>query len=178
MSRRLPLIGLCVVGALIAATAQGRPYNIGRKASTAEIRNRDISLAPDGTGLPLGRGTAIQGRAVYRAKCAGCHGVRGQGSAVMPALVGGRGTLASEEPLPTVGSYWPYATTVWDYIHRAMPYQNPGTLTSNEVYSVTAYVLFANKIIKQHDELNEQTLPKVKMPNRSGFIRDPRPDVQ
>ncbi len=175
---RFLAVVVCFVAAIAIALAQAPRYNIGTPATPEEIRARDISVAPDGTGLPVGHGTAIQGRAVYGAKCAGCHGKRGQGSAAMPALAGGRGTLASDDPLPTVGSYWPYATTVWDYIHRGMPYQNPGSLTPNQVYSVTAYVLFMNKIIEADFELNQDTLPKVKMPNRDGFVSDPRPDVR
>jgi hypothetical protein len=178
MSRLRPLVMFCLVAGGVLALAQQIHYGVARPASPEQIRARDISVAPDGTGLSTGHGTAFQGRALYMAKCAGCHGKRGQGSAVIPALVGGRGTLASDEPILTVGSYWPCATTVWDYIHRAMPYQNPGSLTPNQVYSITAYVLFMNQIIGEREELNETTMPEVKMPNRNGFIPDPRPDVK
>ena len=178
MFRTLSL-GICfVIAAIVPAAAQARRYNLGRSATTEEIRARDISVAPDGTGLPAGSGTAAQGRAVYKAKCATCHGERGVGSADFPALVGGRGTLASDKPLPTVGSYWTYATTLWDYIRRAMPYQRPGSLRPDEVYSVTAYVLFMNGIVAQRQELSKESLPKVRMPNHDGFIPDRRPDVQ
>ncbi len=177
---RAPLLAgaVCCVGAIAIALAQTSRYNIGTPLTPEEIRSWDISVAPDGTGLPPGHGTAIQGRAVYMAKCAACHGRRGQGSAVMPALVGGRGSLASNDPVPTVGSYWPYATTVWDYIHRAMPYQNPGSLTPNQVYSLTAYILYMNNIVGEHEEVDQRTLPKIKMPNRHGFVPDPRPDLK
>ena len=178
MSSTPLLLGVCAIGALVFAIAQGPRYGVGRSASAEEIRDANVDVAPNGAGLPAGHGTALQGRAVYRAKCAGCHGERGQGGPVYPALVGGRGTLASDQPLPTVGSYWPYATTLWDYIHRAMPYQNPGSLTSTEVYSVTAYVLFMNRIVGEHEELNDRTLPEVRMPNRNGFVPDPRPDAR
>lgn len=177
MSRAFQLLGFCLVGALLLAPAQGPPYNIGRTASAEEIRSRDISVAPNGAGLPTGYGTAVEGRALYIAKCSNCHRRHGEGSADFPSLVGGRRSLAGDKPVPTVASYWPCATTLWDYIHRAMPYQNPGSLTPNQVYSVTAYILFMNKIIGEHDELNEWTLPKVRMPNRDGFVTDPRPDV-
>lgn len=169
---------LCVLGFLGACVfAQGGRYNIGREATPEEVRGRDISVRPDGLGLPPGHGTPDEGRRVYGAKCSSCHGDRGEGTAHYPALVGGQDSLTSAKPLLTVGSYWPYATTVWDHIHRTMPYTEPGTLTPNETYSVTAYVLFLNKIIDEHQELNEKTLPKVKMPNRDGFVPDPRPDI-
>ena len=169
---------LCVVGFLATCVlAQAGRYNIGREASTDEVRARDISVRPDGLGLPSGHGTPHEGGPVYAAKCSSCHGDRGEGTVHYPALVGGQGSLTRAKPLLTVGSYWPYATTVWDHIHRTMPYTEPGTLTSNETYSVTAYILSLNGIIDEHQELNEKTLPKVKMPNREGFVPDPRPDI-
>lgn len=164
----------CVV--LAVAVADGRRYNIGHVASPEEIRAAGISVPPDGAGLPPGSGNAIEGRLVYKTHCAACHGTKGEGSAY-PALVGGRGTLKSNEPVLTVGSYWPYATTVWDYINRAMPYTDAGSLTPQQVYSVTAYILFMNGIVGERDELNKLSLPKVRMPNRDGFTSDPRPDV-
>lgn len=178
MFRLQLLVTFCFVAGGSLALAQQIHYGVGRPASPEQIRARDISVAPDGTGLPAGHGTAARGRALFAAKCASCHGERGEGSADFPALAGGRGTLASHEPVLTVGSYWPCATTVWDYIHRAMPYQSPGSLTPDEVYSITAYVLFMNQIVGEREELNEKTLPEMKMPNRDGFIPDPRPDVK
>jgi cytochrome c len=172
----LLVISLLVFAA--AVFAQQLLSGVGKPATAEEIRARDITAFPDGRGLPAGHGTAEQGRVVYQAKCASCHGERGQGTGDFPALAGGLGTLAGPEPNPTVGSYWPYATTVWDYVHRAMPYQSPGSLSSDQIYSVTAYILYMNKIIGEHDELNKETLPKVKMPNRNGFMPDPRPDVK
>jgi S-disulfanyl-L-cysteine oxidoreductase SoxD len=170
---------LCVMGFLVACVfAQAGRYNIGREATPEEVRARDISVRPDGVGLPSGHGTPDEGRRVYAAKCSSCHGEHGEGSAHYPALVGGQGTLTSAKPLRTVGSYWPYATTVWDHIHRTMPYTEPGTLTPNETYSVTAYILFLNGIVDARLELNEKTLPKVRMPNRGGFVSDPRPDTE
>lgn len=178
MFRLRSLAVLCLVAGGVLALAQQIHYGVAKPATPEEIRARGISVAPDGMGLPIGHGTAVQGRSVYMARCAGCHGKRGQGSSVNPALVGGRGTLTTDKPLATVGSYWPYATTLWDYIHRAMPYQNPGSLTSDQVYSVTAYILFMNQIVGEREELNKATLPKVRMPNRNGFVPDPRPDVK
>ncbi len=169
---------LCVPALLAAwVFAQAGRYNIGREATREEVRAGDISVRLDGVGLPSGHGTPDEGRRIYAAKCSSCHGDRGEGTAHYPALVGGQGSLTSAKPLRTVGSYWPYATTVWDHIHRTMPYTEPGTLTPNETYSVTAYILFLNGIVDEHLELNEKTLPKVKMPNRDGFVADPRPDI-
>ncbi len=165
-----------VVFAVCALSQQRR--NPGRPATPEEIRTRDITILPDGTGLPSGQGTATEGRILYLQKCASCHGERGEGNAYFPALAGGLGTLSSGQANPTIGSYWPYATTVWDYIHRAMPYQSPGTLGSNEAYSLTAYILYLNKIVGENEPLNSQTLPKIQMPNRSGFMPDSRPDTK
>jgi hypothetical protein len=152
-------------------------YGVGRPATAEEIQSRAISIARDGTGLPAGHGTAEEGRTIYTANCASCHGDRGQGAGDYPQLVGGVGSLKSNQPILTVGSYWPYATTIWDYTRRAMPYQRPGTLTPNETYALTAYVLHLNGIVDEKTELNETTLPSVKMPNRDGFALEPQPSV-
>ena len=161
------------------ATPLPTRYGIGRPATAEEIAVRDISVSPSGAGLPAGSGTAAQGRPLYEQRCAGCHGLRGDGVGDdYPALAGGSGTLATSNPIQTVGSYWPYATTVWDYIHRAMPYDTPGTLHPDEVYAITAYVLFLNGIVSEVAALDAHSLPAARMPNRDGFIRDPRPDVR
>jgi mono/diheme cytochrome c family protein len=153
-------------------------YGLGRAAITADFTKHDYLVGPKGQGLPKGRGNGAQGRSVYMQSCVACHGLRGEGTSEYPTLVGGQGTLKSDKALPTVGSYWPYATTVWDYVNRAMPYQDPGTLKPDEVYAVTAYLLTMNGIVSPDFELNENTLPAVKMPNRNGFVPDPRPDVK
>jgi len=146
-------------------------------APTAEeLRQWDISVAPDGVGLPEGQGTAAQGREIYANRCSKCHGAKGEGGDSVP-LAGGQGTLKSPKPLRTVGSYWPYATTIWDYVNRAMPFKNPGTLTHDQVYAVTGYVLFLNGLVGENDVIDAKSLPKVKMPNRDGFVKDPRPDT-
>lgn len=168
------LLAAAVCQAVRADTAR---YHVGRPATAEDIRAAGVSVAADGSGLPAGSGTALQGRPLYNANCAACHGSHGEGNDLYPALVGGRGTLRSDHPNLTVGSYWPYATTIWDYINRAMPYQRPGSLTATQVYSLTAYLLFMNKIIGERDVLDQNTLPKVRMPNRDGFVSDPRPDV-
>lgn len=177
MNKTASLISGAFVALAIAAVGQSQQYKLGRPATAEEIRSLDISVAPDGSGLPKGRGTVVEGGRIYEKLCANCHGDRGQGMLQYPALAGGEGTLKSSNPVRTVGSYWPYATTVWDYIHRKMPYTRPGTLTPDETYSVTAFLLYLNGILEKGAELNETTLPRVKMPNRNGFVRDPRPDA-
>ncbi len=175
---RIAILASAVLAVGFALMAERAPrYNLGRPATPEEIRKRDISVAPDGTGLPVGHGTVEQGRYIYKVLCANCHGDHGQGVGDYPALAGGQGTLKSADPVLTVGSYWPYATTVWDYTHRAMPYQRPGTLSADETYALTAFILYMNDIVEDKAELNEKTLPQIKMPNRDGFVPDPRPDV-
>jgi S-disulfanyl-L-cysteine oxidoreductase SoxD len=156
--------------------AQSAAFGVGRPPSREEIRDLGSAIAPDGTGLPEGSGTVTAGREVFAGQCARCHGPRAQGD-VGPVLVGGQGTLATARPLKTVGSFWPYATTLWDYINRAMPFDKPGLLKPSEVYAVAAYILNLNGIIGDNDIMDAKTLPKVKMPNRDGFVADPRPDV-
>jgi S-disulfanyl-L-cysteine oxidoreductase SoxD len=153
-------------------------HGLGREATTQDFAKRGYLVGPKGSGLPKGHGTAKEGRAIYLQSCAACHGQHGEGTNDYPALVGGKGSLATDKPFPTVGSYWPYATTVWDYVNRAMPYTSPGTLKPDEVYAVTAYLLALNGIVPEFFELNEKTLADVKMPNRDGFVPDPRPDVK
>jgi len=159
-----------------ALAAQSPKYGAGRPATPEEIRNLGGAIAPDGTGLPEGSGTVAAGRAVFATKCSRCHGEKGEGS-VGPALMGGQGTLSSAKPIKTVGSFWPYATTVWDYTNRAMPFDQPGLLKPPEVYAVVAYILNLNGIIGNDQVMDAKSLPKVKMPNRDGFVADPRPDT-
>lgn len=161
---------------VFAFCAFSQKYHVGRAATPNEIKAADQFMAPDGTGLPPGKGTAAEGRDTYDRRCSRCHGKQGQGDEEGP-LVGGKGTLATAKPLKTVGSYWPHATTIYDYVHRAMPFDNPGLLDENQTYSVVALILHMNGIIGEKDEMNAQTLPKVKMPNRDGFIKDTRPDT-
>jgi cytochrome c len=169
--------------AVPASQAQLPTYGVGRTPTAEEIKAWDVTIAPDGKGLPPGSGTAIQGESIYATRCASCHGERGQSPKYDPAatrrtiLVGGRGTLTSEKPVLTIGSYWPYATTLWSYINRAQPFDEPGSLTHEQVYAVTAYLLYLNGIIGESDVLDARTLPAVRMPNRDGFVPDPRPDV-
>jgi cytochrome c len=165
----LVLAGLVLVSGGCAGTTAPETPNLGRAATPAEVAGWDISIAPDGRGLPSGRGTSAEGALVYAQKCQACHGEKGV-NGPNDRLVGGQGTLGSKTPVRTVGSYWPYATTVFDYVRRAMPYAQPQSLTDDETYAVTAYLLSLNGIIGDHDEMNAQTLPKVKMPNQASFI--------
>lgn len=155
--------------------AQSPTYGLGRAPSQDEIKSWDMAVGPEGKELPPGSGSAAEGAKIYAAQCAACHGKTGK-EGPNDVLVGGQGTLNTSKPVKTIGSYWPYATTVWDYINRAMPYNKPGSLKPDEVYSLTAYLLTLNGIIKEGDVMNAKTLPEVKMPNRNGFIGDPRPD--
>jgi cytochrome c len=158
------------------AAAQSPKYGVGRAPTADEVRQWAISVSPDGKGLPEGRGSAAEARDIFANRCARCHGSRGEGAESV-AIVGGRGTLQSPKPLKTVGSFWPYAPTLFDYVNRAMPFDKPGTLGTNQVYALTAYVLFLNGIVQEGDVMDARTLPKVRMPNRDGFVKDPRPDV-
>ena len=161
---------MCFAGAALLASGTGQAApDFGRPATADELAVWDISIPPDGRGLPPGSGTVKQGAAVYTAKCLACHGEKGVGKPA-DALVGGIGTLATATPLKTVGSYWPYATTLFDYVRRAMPYDRPMSLSSDEVYAVSAYVLSLNGIITEDATMDAGTLPKVKMPNRNGFV--------
>jgi S-disulfanyl-L-cysteine oxidoreductase SoxD len=156
--------------------AQSQTFGVGRTPSPEEIRDLGSAIAPDGQGLPAGSGSVSEGRAVFAAQCARCHGPTGEGD-VGARLVGGQGTLRTPRPLKTVGSFWPYATTLWDYINRAMPFDKPGALSPSEVYAASAFILNLNGIIGETQVMDAQTLPKVRMPNRDGFVPDSRPDV-
>jgi len=147
-------------------------YDFGRPATIEEMKLWDIDVRPDGKGLPEGSGTVAHGKSVYEENCEACHGPNGQGG-IKDRLAGGQGSLGTENPIKTVGSYWPYATTLFDYIHRAMPYQAPGSLSVDDTYAVAAYILNLNGILSSDGTLDRNTLPAIKMPNREGFIPDP-----
>ncbi len=170
MLRRLAVCAAMFVA--VPALAQAPQF--GQPIASADIALWDISIGPDGAGLPPGRGTPTQGESVYAAKCQACHGEKGAGGP-NDALVGGMGSLApGKVPVKTVGSYWPYATTLFDYVRRAMPFSEPKSLTSDEVYAVSAYILNLNGIVGSNEVLDAQSLPKLRMPNRDGFIPFPR----
>jgi mono/diheme cytochrome c family protein len=153
-------------------------YGFGQPASAEEIAGWDIDVAADGNGLPAGSGTVAQGKELYDRLGAKCHGAKGEGGEGGPPLVGGIGSLNSDTPLKTVGSYWPHAPVLYDYIHRAMPADKPQSLKPNEVYALCAYLLYLNGIVAEDAVMDAQTLPQVVMPNHAGFTSpDPRPDV-
>ena len=168
------LIGLFLF--TLSAQTPGK-LNIGRIAVEKDIAARDKFITPEGNGLPAGRGTALEGKLIFERRCAKCHGQKGEG-ADDPALAGGVGSLGQPKELRTVGSYWPHAPGVWDYVNRAMPFKDPGSLTADQTYAVVAYVLYLNKLFDEGEELNAKSLVKIKMPNKDGFIKDPRPDVK
>ncbi|MGH8178711.1 MAG: c-type cytochrome [Steroidobacter sp.] len=170
------VIAMRFVAGEAAAAGEKESFGIGRRVSESELAGWNIDVAPDGAGLPSGRGSVQQGKLVYESKCLACHGAEGQGQP-MDRLAGGQGTLSSANPVKTIGSYWPYATTVFDYVRRAMPLDKPQSLSADETYAVTAYLLHLNGIVGPATVMNAQTLPKVQMPNRTAFRSDPRPDV-
>jgi cytochrome c len=170
-SRNARLIAVVLVAAIFGgmnAAAQQGP-GLGQPISAADLAPWDIGIQPDGAGLPAGSGTAAAGAQIYAVKCVACHGEKGAGQP-NDRLVGGQGTLTQLAQVRTIGSFWPYATTVFDYIRRAMPFQAPQSLTNDEVYALTAYLLVQNGIIGEKDVMNARTLPRVRMPNRDGFI--------
>jgi cytochrome c len=147
----------------------GGDYGIGNAATPAEISQWNIDVAPDGTGLPPGEGSVKAGEIVFANQCAACHGDHGQGKP-MVRLVGGAGTIGTNKPVKTVGSFWPYPTTLFDFVRRAMPFNAPQSLSPSEVYAVCAYVLYLNGLVAADAVLDAKSLPQVKMPNRSAFV--------
>jgi cytochrome c len=188
MSKSLKLITAAVLACVVAtpALAQSKPdtkpdakpaprYNIGRAPTAEEIRGWDIDVRPDGQGLPEGKGTVAQGEKLFMDNCASCHGEFGEGAGRWPVLAGGKGSLASDNPVKTVGSYWPYASTVFDYVRHAMPYGNAEAFKVDEYYALVAYVLFLNDVITdQNFELSNKNFGTIKMPNEQGFVMDDR----
>ncbi|MGE5165503.1 MAG: c-type cytochrome [Sphingobacteriales bacterium] len=184
MSTRNKILGVLLVSAALTGTAftQTVPvkYGFGSPITDQEL-SKYFSIPADGRGLPPGSGNATAGAKVYAQNCAACHGDKLEGNPAKgiggDKLIGGRGSLATKTPVKTVESYWPYATTLFDYVKRSMPFSSPGTLKDDEVYAVVAYILSEAKIIKSTDTMDATTLPKVTMPNRDGFIPDARPEL-
>ena len=181
-SRRAKLQTVCCLVVGVAAFALAAPcaaqvrYAFGQTPTAAQVAAWDIDVAPDGRNLPTGRGTVARGRDIYMAQCAACHGAQGEGG-LGDKLVGGQGTLATPTPVKTVGSFWPYATTLFDYVRRAMPLAAPQSLANEDVYAVSGYVLFLNGLIAETATIDAAMLTALKMPNRDGFVGDPRPDT-
>jgi mono/diheme cytochrome c family protein len=177
-TRELYISVLAVLALVCATRAQAQsPFGIGRTATPAEIAGWNIDVDRDGNNLPPGSGSVGRGHEVFYQQCASCHGVKGEGG-VGDRLVGGQGTLAMPKPVRTVGSYWPYAPTLFDYIRRAMPQNAPQSLSNDDVYAVSAYILNLNGLLPADATLDARTLSAIKMPNRSMFVGDPRPDVK
>ncbi len=179
---KLVVHGLLLAGAMawtgVLAAGESPRYGFGSALSETEISSWDIDVGPDGAGLPPGSGTAAQGEALYLAQCAACHGEFGEGVGRYPALLGTRASLVGERTRKTVGGYWPYATTLWDYINRAMPFGNAQSLSPDQVYALTAYVLALNEIVAEDAVLDAHTLPAVRMPNRDCFVVAKGPDIK
>src|ERR1700720_2385082 len=174
--RHIAAFAVVALACVTPAQAQGA-YGIGRSATPAEIAGWNIDIDRDGNNLPPGSSSVSHGREVFDQQCAACHGTRGEGG-VGDRLVGGQGTLATPKPVRTVGSYWPYAPTLFDYIRRAMPQNAPQSLSNEDVYAVSAYILNLNGLLAADATLDAKTLSAIKMPNRSMFVGDPRPDVK
>jgi S-disulfanyl-L-cysteine oxidoreductase SoxD len=173
----LAIAATMLIGGATMLAAQTKPakYGVGRAATPEEIAGWDIAIRPDGKGLPPGKGTVREGEAIFNERCAACHGEFGESAGRWPMLAGGTGSLASDDPIRTIGSYWPYASTVMDYIRRAMPFGNAQSLTNDELYAVTAYVFFLNDVVKDEDfALSRQNFTSIKLPNEPHFIDDDR----
>ncbi len=175
----LAALSSCVFLLAAAASAQeAGPLGLGRPATPDELAAWDIDVRPDGKGLPEGRGDVLTGEELYTELCAACHGDFGEGTGRLPALAGGEGTLTDEFPVKTVGSFWPYLSTVWDYVHRTMPYGNSQSLSDDEVYALTAYILYLNDLVDEDFELSRENLPAIRLPNEGGFIMDDRAETE
>lgn len=170
------LVGVGLAAGVLSADAENtKRFGLGREATAAEVKAWDIDVRPDGQGLPEGKGSVSDGERIFTEQCAACHGDFGEGVDRWPPLVGGRGTLKSDNPVKTIGSYWPYASTVFDYIKRAMPFGNAQSLSDNDVYAVTAYLLYMNEIVDKDDfVLSKSNFGSIKMPNVGNFMPDNR----
>src|SRR5271163_4901932 len=169
---------VCVASVALTSSCWAQThYGFGRPATSAEIAGWNIDVSPDGENLPSGSGSVAHGRNVYNSQCAACHGPSGEGG-IGDKLAGGMGTLSTPKPIKTIGSYWPYATTLFDYIRRAMPLNAPQSLSNEDVYAVSGYLLFLNGLLPADATLDAKTMAAIKMPNRNMFVGDPRPDVK
>jgi cytochrome c len=175
-------VSYATVGMVLSVSvsqASERVFNLGALATPEEVAGWDIDVRPDGLGAPVGSGNAYDGEEVYLDRCAACHGDFGEGVDAWPVLAGGTGTLDSHDPVKTTGSYWPYASTMYDYIYRAMPFGEAQSLSHDETYQVVAYLLYMNDIIDDEYEVSHENIGSIEMPNQNGFVLpDPRPDVQ
>ena len=176
MSKSLKFAAIALLATTSVVHAEG--FGIGRTATPDEVAAWDIDVRPDGAGLPEGTGNALDGEEIYADKCAACHGDFGEGAGRWPILAGGQDTLESDDPVKTIGSYWPYLSTVWDYVNRAMPFGEAQSLEPDEVYAITAYLLYMNDVIDDDEfELSRESFSEIEMPNVDGFFEDTRPDT-
>jgi S-disulfanyl-L-cysteine oxidoreductase SoxD len=179
MSRFLSLAAAVVTIALAGTPALAGKLNLGREALPEEIAAWDIDVRPDGAGLPEGRGTVARGMEIFDERCASCHGEFGEGAGRWPELAGGQGTLKSEDPVKTIGSYWPYLSSAFDYVHRAMPFGDAQSLAPDETYALIAYLLYLNDIVTDESfELSRENFTSIRLPNEVNFFDDPRPDAK
>jgi cytochrome c len=170
------LVSACLIST--AAVAGDGKLLLGRPATPEEVKAWDIDIRPDGQGLPVGKGTVSDGEQIYVEQCAVCHGDFGEGVDRWPVLAGGKGTLTSDNPVKTVGSYWPYLSTVYDYIKRAMPFGNAQSLSDDDIYALTAYILYLNDVVSDESfELSDKNFDSIKLPNVENFVSDGRPDT-
>ncbi|WP_417769841.1 c-type cytochrome [Stappia sp.] len=179
MSRfpELLVSALALVMCASGPAAAGK-LGLGTPATAEEVAGWDIDVRPDGEGLPAGKGTVAEGEVIFTEQCAVCHGDFGEGAGRWPVLAGGGETLASHNPVKTIGSYWPYLSTVYDYVYRAMPYGNAQSLSADETYAIVAYLLYLNDVVTDEEfELSNENFTKIRLPNEDGFIKDERPDT-
>jgi cytochrome c len=179
MSKFLKTVPALIVtlGLIVPATAE--QFGLGRPATTDEIAAWNVDVRPDGLGLPVGSGSVLDGEEIFGERCASCHGDFGEGVDRWPVLAGGEGTLQDDRPQKTIGSYWPYLSTLYDYVHRAMPFGEARSLEADEVYAIVAYLLYMNDVVADEDfVLSKENFTDVEMPNAGGFVEDPRPDTK
>lgn len=177
MSKFLSAAAVLVALSIFSGSAAAGKYGLGREATPGEIAAWDIDVRPDGQGLPRGKGSVVEGETLFLEQCAACHGEFGEGTGRWPVLAGGQDTLASQNPVKTIGSYWPYLSTVFDYIRRAMPFGNAQSLTPDEIYALTAYILNMNDIVEDDFVLSDKNFISIHLPNEKNFIADARPDT-
>ena len=177
MSRSLRTGMIVLAGLIAAAPALAGDFGLGRTATPAEVAGWNIDVRPDGQGLPPGKGSVAMGEEIFAGKCASCHGDFAEGVGRWPVLAGGQGTLKNERPVKTVGSYWPYLSTLFDFITRAKPFGDAKSLNADEVYAITAFLLHMNDIVDGDLELSKENFTSIKLPNEANFVADRRPDT-
>ncbi|WP_349305014.1 cytochrome c [Marivita sp. GX14005] len=178
MSKFPSAITVAFVALAATQAMAGDTFGLGREALPEEIAAWDLDVRPDGSGLPVGSGSVADGERLFSDNCAACHGEFAEGVGNWPELAGGEGTLADADPVKTVGSYWPYLSTAWDYVHRSMPYGNAQSLEPDEVYAIVAYILYSNFLVDDDFVLSNENFLEVEMPNADGFIVDDRAEAE